>query len=84
MIQTTNNHDYSWIPWADEQGIGGSCVNGCICDLCHIPTSLKPHVCPVCSGTGQVSESFYSPSHTAVDNKVSCRSCDGSGIVWNV
>ena len=36
----------------------------------------KPHTCPVCGGTGQVPVGFYS------EEIATCRSCDGSGVLW--
>lgn len=47
------------------------------------PSSLQPHRCPVCEGTGQVWSTFYEyGSVTTAISKVTCRSCGGSGIVW--
>jgi len=44
----------------------------------------QPHRCPVCGGRGLVPFNFY----TGIDvlsvgtGDISCRSCDGKGIVW--
>jgi DnaJ-class molecular chaperone len=43
--------------------------------------SLKPHVCPICDGRGYVPSSFYYTSNTSV-NTVTCKTCNGTGIVW--
>ena len=40
----------------------------------------KPHTCPVCGGTGQVPAGFYVPEATTVPDV--CRSCNGSGVLW--
>jgi len=47
----------------------------------------EPHQCPVCFGVGQVANGFYARVGTttwaaASLNTERCRSCDGSGIVW--
>jgi len=49
--------------------------------------NYEPHRCPVCSGNGLVMNGFYSQtsgtyatSSTAFEP---CRSCQGTGIVWN-
>ena len=48
---------------------------------------MKPHVCPVCNGTGEVPSGFYnqtSGTWTTSDNTTEqCRTCNGSGIVWS-
>lgn len=49
---------------------------------------MLPHKCPVCDGTGLKSESFYSPFcqgswTTKPDQMVSCKTCGGTGIVWD-
>ena len=46
-----------------------------------------PHMCPICNGTGHVTNGFYQSnglewvsSGTGFDQ---CRSCGGAGIVWD-
>lgn len=46
-----------------------------------------PHQCPVCLGVGQVANGFYARVGTQTWSAASleperCRSCDGSGVVW--
>ena len=46
---------------------------------------MIPHKCPVCGGTGQVDSSFYDGNHYATTTTIpaeTCRTCWGSGIVW--
>lgn len=58
---------------------------------------LHPHRCPVCDGRGSVPTDFYAATRLAdgstlprsatstVDSpEVACRSCSGTGVVWNV
>jgi DnaJ-class molecular chaperone len=44
--------------------------------------------CPVCHGKGIVPNGFYSSTekqwNTTSASPEQCRSCSGSGIVWNV
>jgi len=52
----------------------------------------KPHKCPVCAGTGNVTAGFYN-STNVIDGVLhfttgglgheTCRSCGGTGIVWS-
>ena len=42
----------------------------------------KPHVCPVCQGKRTVSPLLYEGYGTAAAGDVPCRTCGGSGIVW--
>lgn len=47
---------------------------------------VKPFVCPVCGGNGQVPAGFYSQttgrwSSSSTASEV-CRSCQGTGVVW--
>jgi DnaJ-class molecular chaperone len=46
---------------------------------------LFPHICPVCNGRGIMPESFY--YHIQYEGtsspEVSCRSCNGTGILWS-
>jgi len=46
-----------------------------------------PHRCPVCGGNGQVPNGFYRQtsgnwSSTSTIPEI-CRSCNGTGLVWN-
>lgn len=49
-------------------------------------TASGPHRCPICDGRGLMPLSFYSvtldSSATTNNYLVSCRSCNGQGIVW--
>ena len=45
-----------------------------------------PHRCPICGGTGQVQAGFYNQfggqwSTTSIAPET-CRTCHGTGIVW--
>lgn len=42
-----------------------------------------PHKCPICSGRGTMPGSFYGDNGPAGLCEVTCRSCGGSGIVWD-
>jgi hypothetical protein len=45
-----------------------------------------PFRCPVCGGNGLVAGSFYIKSGetwTAANSTETCRSCNGTGIVWS-
>jgi hypothetical protein len=47
----------------------------------------KPFKCPVCGGTGSVPWHFYNGEFGMwgtgnISSNVSCRSCEGKGIVW--
>lgn len=48
----------------------------------------KPYCCPVCGGRGWVSDGFYEnfPLSTSINfgAKEPCRSCNGSGIIWDL
>lgn len=50
-------------------------------------TESKPHVCPVCFGRGLVINGFYSSvvsaSNSSYVDGEQCRSCWGTGIVWD-
>ena len=41
-------------------------------------------VCPVCNGRGQVNSRFYNTTlqATSAETLVTCRTCEGKGIVW--
>jgi len=41
------------------------------------PANKRPHKCPICEGTGQVSA-----KGNAIHSSVCCHGCDGKGIVW--
>lgn len=44
----------------------------------------KAQCCPVCNGTQTVPSGFYDPSiyQTLVFGQETCRSCNGTGVVW--
>lgn len=46
----------------------------------------QAHVCPVCQGRGKVAEGFYDSCEisTTANSSVPCRSCNGSGYLWNI
>lgn len=51
----------------------------------------KPHKCPVCGGRGlvpwQFYQLYYNQEGTASNNygaTTDCRSCQGTGIVWEI
>ncbi len=48
---------------------------------------LAPHRCPVCNGNGLVSNGFYMQTSghwsTSSITHETCRSCNGTGIVWS-
>ena len=43
-------------------------------------SSLRPHRCPICEGTGGMVASFYDEEAGA--EKVCCKACGGRGFVW--
>lgn len=47
----------------------------------------KPFVCPVCGGRGFVASGFYSSTGntwvTTTTAPETCRSCQGTGVVWS-
>lgn len=44
---------------------------------------MTPHTCPVCQGRQRVPASLYGlPMSTAVPSDVPCRSCGGTGVLW--
>ena len=56
-----------------------------------VPTVLKqpPFRCPICNGIGLVDEGFYTQNMdgiwtTSRCGKEPCKSCNGTGIVWQV
>jgi len=42
---------------------------------------LAPHVCPVCSGRGNVPSGFYYGG-TTTNAFEECRACNGKGVLW--
>lgn len=42
----------------------------------------KPYACPVCNGSGQVPYSLYYIRSVTAPIEVTCRSCNGQGIIW--
>jgi DnaJ-class molecular chaperone len=47
----------------------------------------EPYSCPVCGGKGAVQPGFYSLFGwlgTTVAPPETCRSCDGSGVIWSI
>jgi len=50
------------------------------------PIGKYPYCCPVCGGNGLVPNGFYSQTggqwSTSNFSPETCRSCDGTGIVW--
>ena len=46
--------------------------------------SSVPHVCPVCGGAGEADSTRYQPLQGTASTitRVTCRSCEGRGIVW--
>lgn len=39
------------------------------------------HLCPVCKGVQTLTGNFYKQGRPA-KNRVTCRTCDGKGMVW--
>jgi len=47
--------------------------------------SKIPHKCPVCAGRGHMPYNFYQDIKAIITtDPVNCRSCKGTGIVWEV
>ena len=45
----------------------------------------QPHKCPICNGTGKAPNGFYESTGTWTTkhaNPEPCRTCKGTGIVW--
>lgn len=75
---------------------GGDLNTGMVCVQCGFDNgnsftystndTKKPHICPVCQGVGRVPAGFYESvgSNTWVNSggDEECRSCNGTGIVW--
>ena len=48
-------------------------------------SNRKPHCCPVCNGSQQVHSTLYQGlGYTTSIGMVPCRSCSGTGIVWDI
>ena len=48
---------------------------------------MKPFICPVCRGNGIVDAGFYTQTSgywTSAGGFEMCRSCNGTGIVWDM
>lgn len=47
---------------------------------------MTPHTCPICGGNGLVDNGFYDQTSgawtTSSNTPEECRSCSGTGIVW--
>ena len=45
----------------------------------------QPYCCPVCNGRGAVLGGFYggSASTVGLSFEETCRSCKGTGVIWN-
>ncbi|MCK9281538.1 MAG: hypothetical protein M0P71_13010 [Melioribacteraceae bacterium] len=47
---------------------------------------VKPYTCPICGGNGLVPNGFYNQTSgqwgTTSTTPETCRSCNGTGIVW--
>jgi hypothetical protein len=55
-------------------------------DNLQVSADKQPHCCPVCYGRGFVAQGFYSgtgETFMSAGGTEPCRSCKGSGIVWN-
>lgn len=47
-------------------------------------SSRKPHICPICNGTGLVEKDFYPDNiNTLKNNYVQCRTCKGTGVLYS-
>lgn len=56
-------------------------------DRLKIMNKKTPHTCPICGGNGIVPNGFYSSlneTYTVISTAPEkCKSCNGTGIVWN-
>lgn len=53
----------------------------CCCPACIREERRKtPHKCPVCLGSGRISDGR--DSSTTVLQTVACHPCSGSGVIW--
>jgi hypothetical protein len=77
-------------PWAGGGGVPQFLCRACIEEALKALRGLvrnPPHICPVCFGTGQVDAGFYastSGQFFSTGGTEPCRSCKGSGVVWEV
>lgn len=44
---------------------------------------MIPHKCPVCEGRGKMLATFYGESTNEMSGLVNCKSCYGTGIIWD-
>lgn len=52
---------------------------------------MNPHICPVCNGKGLIDRDFYPDNYLKtrgtsaanIKEYVTCRSCNGTGVVWS-
>lgn len=48
------------------------------------PVPRKPHICPICNGTGLVKKDFYPDNINILKNDhVQCRACGGTGVLYS-
>lgn len=45
---------------------------------------MKPYKCPICNGTGIVSDDFYFAVNGYCSPTKICGHCQGSGIIWDM
>jgi len=45
-------------------------------------TRKVPYCCPVCNGSGNVPNGFYDAGLTIITSPETCRSCNGTGIIY--
>ena len=52
----------------------------------HVVVGKQPHRCPVCGGNGLVPNGYYDQTSgqwsTTATTPKTCRSCEGTGVVW--
>lgn len=51
---------------------------------CEENGSMKPRKCPICNGTGIMSDDFYFAVNGYCSPTEMCGHCQGSGIIWGV
>jgi len=50
---------------------------------CDHPRIKQPYTCPVCRGTRLVEDDFYNSGMSTTEVvRSTCRSCNGTGVVW--